>query len=221
MNQTAIFVPRAGNPSRDDNGILQALAAAVELRDAETQAHSRRVTQWALTLARSMGLSEKEITIIAQAALLHDIGKIGIPDSILRKAGRLNVDEVVVVRRHCYAAYVMMKAVPFLQSAAEIVYAHHECYDGSGYPRGLRGEQIPLGARILAVADTMDAMTSDRSYRAALPLSAVREELKRGTGSQFDPKVVDVFLSLPAPEPPISARHNVSGYALRFAPEAI
>jgi len=134
---------------------------------------------------------------IARGAFLHDIGKMGIPDSILRKPGPLTADEREVMRRHCQIGFSVLERIPFLKDAAEIVLAHQECFNGSGYPRGLRGEEIPLGARIFAVADTLDAMISDRPYRKALPITTAREEIRQHAGTQFDPNVVKVFLSQP------------------------
>jgi cyclic di-GMP phosphodiesterase len=134
---------------------------------------------------------------IARAAFLHDIGKMAIPDHILRKPGPLTPAERDVMRTHCEIGYNMVTRIPFLREAAEIVLSHQEYYDGTGYPRGLRGEDIPLGARIFAVADALDAMISDRIYRKALPMSHAQEEIRRCTGTQFDPKVVKVFLTLP------------------------
>jgi putative nucleotidyltransferase with HDIG domain len=144
-----------------------------------------------------MGLSKEQIDVIARGAFLHDIGKMGIPDKILRKPGKLDPDEVTIMREHCYHGYQILKKIPFLTEAAEIVYTHQEYFDGSGYPRKLKGEEIPLGARIFAVADTLDAITSDRPYRAAQTVTAAREEIKRWSGRQFDPEVVDTFLSMP------------------------
>ena len=137
------------------------------------------------------------LPVLARAAFLHDIGKMAIPDIILRKPGPLNDDEKQVMRRHCQIGYDMLIRIPFLRDAAEIVLAHQEFFDGTGYPRGLRGEQIPLGARIFTIADSLDAMISDRPYRRALPIAHAREEIRRCAGTQFDPKVVDVFLSIP------------------------
>jgi len=128
---------------------------------------------------------------------LHDIGKMAIPDAILNKPGALTPDEVGIMREHSYHGYQIVKKIPFLQEAAEIVYAHQERFDGTGYPRGLKGEQIPLGARMFAVADTLDAITSDRPYRPAQTLTAAREEIQRWAGRQFDPEVVKMFLSMP------------------------
>jgi len=137
------------------------------------------------------------LPILARAAFLHDIGKMAIPDSILRKPGPLDNDEKQIMRTHCEIGYNMLTRIPFLRDAAEIVLAHQEFFDGTGYPRCLRGEQIPLGARIFSIADAMDAMISDRPYRKALPLSHAREEIRRCAGTQFDPKIVEVFLSIP------------------------
>src|SRR6202140_973569 len=176
---------------------LEALGGALDLKDAETEGHSRRVTVFTIAIARAMGLSKDQIDVIARGAFLHDIGKMAIPDAILRKPGKLDPDEVTIMREHCYHGYQILKKIPFLKEAAEIVYSHQEHYDGSGYPRGLRGEQIPLGARIFAVADTLDAITSDRPYRKATSFGAARMEIKRCAGTQFDPKVVEVYLSLP------------------------
>jgi HD-GYP domain-containing protein (c-di-GMP phosphodiesterase class II) len=120
-----------------------------------------------------------------------------IPDAILRKPGALDTEEIAIMQEHCYRGYQILKRIPFLTEASEIVYAHQEKYDGTGYPRGLKGEQIPLGARIFSVADTLDAMTSDRPYRAKLPFSVAREEIQRWSGRQFDPQVVNTFLQMP------------------------
>ncbi len=176
---------------------LEALGGALDAKDAETEGHCQRVTAFTITMAKVMGVDKAQLRQIARGAFLHDIGKMGIPDSILRKPGPLTAEEREVMRRHCEIGYSVLKSIPFLKEAAAIVLAHQECYDGSGYPRGLRGEQIPLGARIFAVADTLDAMISDRPYRKALPISAAREEIRRHSGTQFDPQVVKVFLSQP------------------------
>ena len=135
--------------------------------------------------------------MLARAAFLHDIGKMAIPDKILRKPASLDDSEKQILRTHCEIGYNMLTRIPFLRDAADIVLAHHESFDGTGYPRGLRGEQIPLGARIIAIANTLDAMLSDWPYRNALPMSHAREEIRRCAGTQFDPKIVKVFLSIP------------------------
>src|SRR6266581_4227406 len=176
---------------------LEALGNALDLKDAETEGHSKRVTAFTIAIARAMGLSPDQIRVIARGAFLHDIGKMAIPDAILRKPGALDPAEREIMREHCYRGYQMLRKIPFLSEAAEIVYSHQEKFDGSGYPRGLKGTEIPLGARIFSVADTLDAMTSNRPYRAAQTLQAARDEIQRWSGRQFDPDVVQVFLSMP------------------------
>jgi putative nucleotidyltransferase with HDIG domain len=176
---------------------LEALGGALDLKDAETEGHSRRVTVFTIAIARAMGLSKEQIDVIARGAFLHDIGKMAIPDAILRKPGKLDPEEITIMREHCYHGYQILKKIPFLKEAAEIVYAHQEHYDGSGYPRQLKGEQIPLGARIFSVADTLDAITSDRPYRAAQTWAAARKEIEIFSERQFDPEVVNMFLSMP------------------------
>jgi putative nucleotidyltransferase with HDIG domain len=176
---------------------LEALGDALDLKDAETEGHSKRVTAFTIAIARAMGLSSDKIRIIARGAFLHDIGKMAIPDAILRKPGALTEEEKAIMREHCYRGYQMLKKIPFLTEAAEIVYAHQECFDGSGYPRGLKSDEIPLGARIFSIADTLDAITSDRPYRAAQSISAARAEIQRWSGRQFDPQAVKVFLTMP------------------------
>ena len=176
---------------------LEALGGALDLKDAETEGHSRRVTAFTIAIARAMGLPKSQIDVIARGAFLHDIGKMAIPDKILTKPGALTPDEVTIMREHCYHGYQILSRIPFLAEAAEIVYSHQERYDGTGYPRGLKGDQIPLGARMFSVADTLDAITSDRPYRPAQTLQAAREEIERWSGRQFDPDVVKVFLSMP------------------------
>jgi putative nucleotidyltransferase with HDIG domain len=181
--------------SYDDT--LEALGSALDLKDAETEGHCQRVTAFCISIAKSMPVPDTYLPIMARAAFLHDIGKMAIPDGILRKPGPLNDDEKKIMRTHCEIGYNMLIRIPFLRDAAEIVLAHQEFYDGSGYPRGLKGDQIPLGARIFTIADSLDAMISDRPYRRALPMSHAREEIKRCSGTQFDPEVVQVFLSIP------------------------
>lgn len=176
---------------------LEALGGALDLKDAETEGHCRRVTAYTIAIGRAMGLDNSALRHIARGAFLHDIGKMGIPDAILRKPGPLTHEEDAIMRRHCEIGYQVLQNIPFLREAAQIVLCHQERYDGTGYPRGLRGEEIPLGARIFAVADALDAMISDRPYRKALPIEVAREEIRRCAGTQFDPQVVEVFLSLP------------------------
>jgi putative nucleotidyltransferase with HDIG domain len=176
---------------------LEALGDALDMKDAETEGHSKRVTAYTIAIARAMGVPKDQIDVIARGAFLHDIGKMAIKDSILLKPGKLDASEVAIMREHCYNGYRMLQKIPFLKEAAEIVYAHQECFDGTGYPRGLKGNDIPIGARIFAVADTLDAIRSDRPYRKAQSLSAARDEIRLWRGRQFDPDVVDAFLAIP------------------------
>ena len=176
---------------------LEAMGDALDLRDAETQGHSKRVTAYAVALARAMHLTPAELKVIARGAFLHDIGKIAIPDAILLKPGKLTPEETLVMQMHCQRGYEIVRKIPFLDEAAEIVYAHQESFNGSGYPRGLKGNEIPLGARIFAVADTLDAMTSDRPYRSRLSFTQTIAEIKRCAGTQFDPAIVQIFVSIP------------------------
>jgi putative nucleotidyltransferase with HDIG domain len=175
---------------------LEALGGALDLKDAETQGHCQRVTAYTICLARAMGVPSSDLPHIARGAFLHDIGKMAVPDQILRKPGPLNDDEWIILKRHCEIGYAALLRIPFLKDAAEIVLTHHERYDGTGYPRGLKQDEIPLGARIFAVADTLDAMISDRPYRRALSLEAAKEEIRRHAGTQFDPHVVEFFQSM-------------------------
>ena len=186
-----------GNLERSYDITLEALGDALDLKDAETEGHSKRVTAFTIAIARAMGLMREQIAVIARGAFLHDIGKMAIPDAILRKPGALTPDEVTIMREHCYHGYKMLQKIPFLQEAAEIVYAHQERWDGTGYPRGLKGDEIPLGARMFSVADTLDAITSDRPYRPKQTLKAACIEIEKWAGRQFDPEVVRIFLSMP------------------------
>ncbi|HYL64971.1 MAG TPA: HD domain-containing phosphohydrolase [Candidatus Methylomirabilis sp.] len=181
--------------SYDDT--LEALGSALDLKDAETEGHCQRVTAFTISIAKAMPVPNPYLPVLARAAFLHDIGKMAIPDGILRKPGPLTDEEKQVMRKHCEIGYNMLIRIPFLRDAAEIVLAHQEFYDGTGYPRGLRGDQIPLGARIFTIADSLDAMISDRPYRKALPMGHAVEEIRRCAGTQFDPKVVDVFATIP------------------------
>ena len=196
--RTAQLRKAMGELERSYDITLAALGDALDLKDAETEGHSKRVTAYTIAIARAMGIAKEEISVIARGAFLHDVGKMAIPDAILRKPGKLEQDEISIMREHCYRGYQMVKKIPFLQEASEIVYSHQERFDGTGYPRGLKGEEIPLGARIFAIADTLDAMTSDRPYRPAQSWQAAREEIERWKGRQFDPKVVEVFQGMPS-----------------------
>lgn len=175
---------------------LEAMGDALDLRDAETEGHSRRVTAYATLLAREMGLNAEELKIIARGAFLHDIGKIATPDCVLLKPGRLTETEMQQMQEHCERGYQMVRKIPFLKQASEIVYAHQESFDGTGYPRCLKGDKIPLGARIFAIADTLDAITSDRPYRKGRTIEEARDEIERCAGRQFDPVIVRVFLAI-------------------------
>ena len=176
---------------------LDALAAAVDVRDHETAGHSRRVTGYCLEIATVLGCSEAELRIIRRGAYLHDIGKIGIPDAILLRPRRLTQAERKIMETHVRIGYELVCRIAFLADAAEIILTHHERYDGAGYPQGLAAEEIPREARIFSVADALDAMTSDRPYRRALPYAAARAEIIGESGRQFDPRVVEAFLSIP------------------------
>jgi response regulator RpfG family c-di-GMP phosphodiesterase len=176
---------------------LEALGSALDSRDVGTEAHSRRVHGYALATAREYGVAESEIPDLEHGVLLHDIGKIGIPDAILLKAGPLTPEEWGTMRRHPEIGKRLIEGVPFLRGAVPIVFSHHEKWDGSGYPRGLQGEEIPLGARIFSVVDAFDAMTFDRPYSRAIPFDAAYTEIKRCAGTHFDPAVVEAFLRVP------------------------
>ena len=176
---------------------LKALAHALETRDAETHGHSERVVTFSLRLGRELGLDGQQLKSLEFGSLLHDIGKIGVPDSILRKPAKLTEDEWVKMREHPRHGQQILRGIGFLEGAARVVGQHHEKWDGSGYPLGLRGEEIDLNARIFAVADAFDAMTSDRVYRAGKPYEAAAEELERWAGRQFDPQVVEAFHRVP------------------------
>jgi len=187
---------------------LQALGAAIDLRDSETAGHSQRVCRYSIEIARAMGLSDPQLRTLSRGAYLHDIGKLGVLDGILLKPGPLNAEERKLMQRHVQIGFDLVKDIPFLADAAEIVLTHHERYDGGGYPRGLKGEKILLSARIFAVADTLDAITSDRPYRRASSFETARETIRHLSGSQFDPQVVDVFLSIPEDTWPVIARNQ-------------
>lgn len=178
------------------NEVIEGWARALELRDQETEGHSRRVEHLTLTMAREMGLKESEIADVRQGALLHDIGKMGVPDRILQKPGKLTEEEWEVMRKHPTFAYEMLSPIDHLKPALHIPYCHHEKWDGSGYPRGLQGEEIPLAARIFAVVDVWDALRSDRPYRDAWSDDKALAYIKDQSGAHFDPRVVDVFLKV-------------------------
>jgi response regulator RpfG family c-di-GMP phosphodiesterase len=177
---------------------LKALAAALETRDTDTHGHSERVVSFSLRLGRELNLDEEGLRSLEFGALLHDIGKIGIPDMILRKPAALTDEEWATMRRHPVLGQQILRGIDFLEGAARVVGQHHEKWDGTGYPQGLRAEEIDLNARIFAVADAFDAMVSTRVYRAGKPYAAAAAELERHAGRQFDPAVVAAFLRIPA-----------------------
>ena len=176
--------------------VVDVLSSALDIRDKMTHRHARRVARMSAFMAREMQLAESEVLQIEYAAALHDIGKIGVADGILFKAEALDVDEWQEMRRHSELGYKILNRVDFLSDAAEIVYSHHERYDGSGYPRGIVGDDIVLGARVFAVVDAYDAMTSRRPYREAMSQDDAVEEIMRGSGSQFDPATVEAFMRM-------------------------
>jgi putative nucleotidyltransferase with HDIG domain len=176
---------------------LHALSAALDSRDNETEGHSMRVTSYTIHLARRAGVPEQDLVQIARGALLHDIGKIGIPDAILRKPGALTEGEWEIMKTHVTIGYEMLQPIEFLRPALPIVRSHHERWDGKGYPMGLQGEEIPLPARIFAICDTYDAITSDRPYRKGKSHEEAIAEIAAHSGTQFDPAIVVAFLSIP------------------------
>jgi response regulator RpfG family c-di-GMP phosphodiesterase len=193
---------------------LVALGAAIDLRDKETAGHSRRVCAYTLEIAGSMCVPHSQLENLARGAYLHDIGKLGVPDSILLKPGPLTPGERKIMQQHVQIGFDLVKGIPFLDGAVEIVLTHHERFDGCGYPARLAGDEIPLGGRIFAIVDALDAITSDRPYHRAESFEAALEAISRGAGTQFDPKVVSAFLSIPSerwaaiaadPQPHVSA----------------
>ena len=176
---------------------LEALGSAIDTRDLGTHAHSRRVRGYSLAIARAHGVPESQMPDIEHGVMLHDIGKIGIPDAILLKPGPLTPEEWRVMRSHPEIGRRLVEKIPFLRGAISIVYHHHERWDGTGYPLGLRGEGIPLEARIFAIADALDAMTFDRPYSRAISFETARDEIKRCVNTHFDPAVVETFLTIP------------------------
>jgi putative nucleotidyltransferase with HDIG domain len=175
---------------------LWSLVAALDAREHETGDHSQRVVRYSLAIARRIGIPERDLPDLGRGALLHDIGKIGVPDAILLKPGKLDDAEWREMRRHPQIGYEILRSIHFLEASAEMVLAHQERYDGGGYPRGLSGDKIPVGARIFAVADTYDAMTSDRPYRRALSAETARDEIARHAGTQFDRRCAEAFLAM-------------------------
>jgi HD-GYP domain-containing protein (c-di-GMP phosphodiesterase class II) len=172
---------------------LCALVQLLDLKDITTGVHSSHLVSWAITISKLLGLSAEETRQVEIAAVLHDIGKIGIPDDILKKAARLTVEEQTIMRKHPEYGWAVLKNIPGCENASLLVLHHHEMWDGGGYPAGLKGEHIPLGARIVAVTDAFDAMTTDRCYRKGMPAERALGNLERFAGTQFDPGIVGMF----------------------------
>jgi putative nucleotidyltransferase with HDIG domain len=187
---------------------LLGLVSALDLREHNTGLHSQRVREYTQLIANRLGVDEKTKREIGFGALLHDVGKIAVPDQILLKPGKLTDQEWVEMRKHPEAGYRIVKRIGFLKNAAEIVYAHHEQYDGNGYPRGLKGESIPLGARMFMVADVFDALTSERPYRSPMTYEEAAAEIKGQSGSHFDPAVVATFLAISHEELKLIAKRH-------------
>lgn len=196
-SQAAIAIENANlyeNMHKSYISTVRALSVAIEAKDKYTSGHSSAVTEYTIPIAEELGLDKKEIEKLEYASLLHDIGKIGIMEQILNKPGRLTNEEFEIIKKHPVIGYEILRSIDFLKDVTLLVKYHHERWDGKGYPDGLKGEEIPLGARIISVADTFDAMTSDRPYRKGLPVEVAVEEIKRCSGTQFDPEIVDAFL---------------------------
>jgi len=206
---------------------LRALAAALEARDVETKGHSERVVAYCLRLGQQLGLNDRELITLEHGALLHDIGKIGVPDAILLKRSALTEDEWNYMRRHVEYGSQILRGIDFLEGASRIVAQHHERFDGSGYPSRLEGELICQGARIFAVADAVDAITSDRPYRKARPFEAAADELIRCAGTHFDPDIVKAFAAVPidvwretrqmSTEPGLVMKNQITGQSIRYS----
>jgi putative nucleotidyltransferase with HDIG domain len=180
---------------------IEGWSGALDLRDRETEGHTRRVTEMTLRLAQRMGLSEQELVHVRRGALLHDIGKMGVPDRILLKPEPLTADEEAIMHMHPSYAFQMLKHITHLAPSLDIPLSHHEKWDGTGYPRGLKGEEIPLTARIFCIVDVYDALTSDRPYRMAWSKDTVIEHIQKLSGTHFEPRVVEAFLAMLSEEP--------------------
>lgn len=180
---------------------VESLVRFLSLRDLETEEHTQRVTTMSLDLMRALGIPRCDLVHIYRGAMLHDIGKIGIPDSILHKNGPLTREEQIVMRMHPVYAYELLRPIPFLCPALDIPYCHHEKWDGTGYPRGLKGEQIPLVARFFSIVDVWDALLSARHYRPAWSEKQAREYIREQSGKHFDPDIVRIFFEKFLPYP--------------------
>jgi putative two-component system response regulator len=196
MKQQADLLQAHGELQDAYEATLKGWVRALDFRDNETGDHSRRVTLLTVELARLMGINEDELVHVRRSALLHDIGKIAVPDSILHKTGPLTEAEWDIMRKHPQIAIEMLEPIEYLRPALAIPFNHHERWDGTGYPRGIKGEEIPLAARIFAVVDVWDALSSDRPYRKAWPYEKIVEHMRQQSGTHFDPKVVELFLQM-------------------------
>ncbi len=197
MSQSHALGAALAETERTYDTTLQALSNALDVRDSETEGHSRRVVEYMELIIAQMPVAPSHLATLRRGALLHDIGKIGVPDNVLRKPAALSEAEWVVMKRHPEHGARIISQIPFLEDVSRIVRHHHERWDGKGYPDGIAGEAIPLGARIFAVADSFDAMTSDRAYRRAMSVKDARVEVARCRGTQFDPEIVDAFVRVP------------------------
>ena len=197
MSQSHALGAALAETERTYDTTLQALSNALDVRDSETEGHSRRVVEYMELIIAEMRVAPDHLATLRRGALLHDIGKIGVPDNVLRKPAALSEAEWVVMKRHPEHGARIISQIPFLEDVSRIVRHHHERWDGKGYPDGIAGESIPLGARIFAVADSFDAMTSDRPYRRAMTVEEARAEVARCRGTQFDPEIVDAFERVP------------------------
>ena len=214
VSQATALRAALGENERTYDATLAALSSALDVRDTETEGHARRVVRYMELIAEGLKVPVEQHATLRRGALLHDIGKIGVPDHILRKPGALTENEWYTMKTHPDLGSKIIAHIPFLAEVAVIIRAHHERWDGNGYPEGLKEEQIPQGARIFAVADSFDAMTSDRPYRRGRPLDEALAEIERCAGTQFDPAVVRAFLAVPLDR--IEAIHANAPFGLRL-----
>ncbi len=196
-------------------GVMLALNMMLDLKDLKTGLHATRLAEWAVRVAEQLGVGHEELRDIEFASLLHDIGKIGVPDAVLQKPGRLTDEEQATVRKHPEYGWAILRSVPGFERTSLLVLHHHERFDGKGYPAGLAGDEIPLGSRIVAIVDAFDAMISNRSYRRGLPLKEALERLQESAGTQFDPRIVSHFLDLTRLLPELS---EIEGFATEAPP---
>ncbi len=196
VEQSRVATERADQLLKLSEEMVQTLAKTIDAKDKYTNGHSFRVSEYAVKLAGRLGLSDEELHVLKRESLLHDIGKIGIPDSVLNKPGRLTDEEFETIKGHTTIGKTILDGIEGMKSAADAATYHHERYDGAGYPEGLKGKDIPVHARIISIADAFDAMRSDRVYRKGLDDDTIRRELAMGSGKQFDPQFLTVFLSL-------------------------